>query len=141
MPAPLSNDLRIRMLQAMTDEGLSCKATARRYGVAASTAIRLKQHVQKHKTHKPLKVGGHRLRLLSEHHDRIIFLLSETPDMTLSELQDFLRHDGVSVSLMCIHRHLVRTGFTLKKRRCSRRNKTGRMSGIDGNSGKNTKDG
>ena len=39
MGKPLSMDLRSRALAAV-DEGMSCRAAARRYGVAAATVIR-----------------------------------------------------------------------------------------------------
>jgi len=39
MTRPLSNDLRVRLVGAVAG-GLSCRAAADRYGVAASTAVK-----------------------------------------------------------------------------------------------------
>ena len=40
MTKPLSNDLRVRLIDAVT-QGMSCRAAADRFGVAASTAVKL----------------------------------------------------------------------------------------------------
>jgi transposase len=38
MAKPLSPDLRIRIIRAVEDEGMSCRGAAARFGVAPSTA-------------------------------------------------------------------------------------------------------
>ena len=115
MPGPLSNDLRERMIAVMKN-GLSCKATARQFGVAPSTAIKLKKHEDKHKTVEPLKLGGHLKHKLSQYHDNVIKLLSEKPDMTLFEFTDSLKAQGIATSYGGIYRYLKHIGMTLKKR-------------------------
>jgi hypothetical protein len=40
MTKPLSNDLRVRLIDAVW-QGMSCRAAAGRFGVAASTAVKL----------------------------------------------------------------------------------------------------
>jgi transposase len=40
MTRPLSNDLRVRLIDAVA-QGMSCRAAANRFGVAASTAVKL----------------------------------------------------------------------------------------------------
>lgn len=138
MPAPLSNDLRKRMLKSMNEEGLSCKATARRFGVASSTAIKLKRHACVYRTHAPLPRGGKAYKLAS-HHEKVIFLLSLEPDMTLRELCARLNREGVSIGYGAVFRYLEHIGMTLKKRRCLPRNRTGPTLNTDANNGKNTK--
>ncbi len=39
MARPFSNDLRERVVDAVTGEGLSCRAAAKRFGIGISTAI------------------------------------------------------------------------------------------------------
>ncbi len=39
MAKPLSADLRLRIIRAVEDEGMSCRGAADRFGVAPSTAI------------------------------------------------------------------------------------------------------
>ena len=41
MAKPLSSDLRLRIIRAVEDEGMSCRGAASRFGVAPSTAIEL----------------------------------------------------------------------------------------------------
>ena len=41
MAKPLSPDLRLRIIRAVEDEGMSCRGAAGRFGVAPSTAIEL----------------------------------------------------------------------------------------------------
>ena len=41
MAKPLSSDLRLRIIRAVKDEGMSCRGAASRFGVAPSTAIEL----------------------------------------------------------------------------------------------------
>lgn len=41
MAKPLSPDLRLRIIRAVEDEGMSCRGAAGRFGVAPSTAIDL----------------------------------------------------------------------------------------------------
>ncbi|MGF6313407.1 transposase [Bradyrhizobium sp. i1.8.4] len=41
MAKPLSPDLRLRIVRAVEDEGMSCRGAAGRFGVAPSTAIEL----------------------------------------------------------------------------------------------------
>ena len=41
MAKPLSPDLRLRIIRAVEDEGMSCRGAADRFGVAPSTAIEL----------------------------------------------------------------------------------------------------
>jgi transposase len=41
MAKPLSPDLRIRIIRAVEDQGMSCQGAATRFGVPPSTAIEL----------------------------------------------------------------------------------------------------
>jgi putative transposase len=126
-------------LETMKKEGLSCNQTAKRYNVAVSTVIRLKHHEAKYKTYKPLKVGGNRPRSLAMHQDKIADILSSKPDITLSEIRNILLSEGIHVGLTCIYLHLERCNLTLKKRHCTPRNKTEKMSSIAENNGENIK--
>jgi putative transposase len=139
MPAPLSNDLRLRILSAVKEESLSCHAAARRYNVAASTVIKLKRHADRHGSHKPLKVGGSYKHKLSRHHATVMHLLSNRPDMTLAELGESLEAQNIFVSRMGIYRYLCHIGMTFKKRRCMQRSKTEMTLKKDANSGESIK--
>ena len=49
MAKPLSPDLRLRIIRAVEDEGMSCRGAAARFGVAPSTAIELVSDWRKHR--------------------------------------------------------------------------------------------
>ena len=92
MGKPLSMDLRSRALAAV-DEGMSCRATATRFGVAAATAIRW--HDQRRNTGsyaaKP-QGGDTRPRRIEAHRDTILALYGARRDITLDELRRELGH-------------------------------------------------
>lgn len=45
MAKPLSPDLRLRIIRAVEEEGMSCRGAAGRFGVAPSTAICLRRNL------------------------------------------------------------------------------------------------
>ena len=71
MSRPLSNDLRVRLLDAVA-QGMSCRAAADRFGVAASTAIKLVRRWRDTGTSAPRPQGG------DKRSDRIEVHASET---------------------------------------------------------------
>jgi transposase len=109
-------DLRSRALAAV-DEGLSCRAAARRFGVAASTVIRW--HDQRRNTGgyaaKP-QGGDTRSRRIEAHRDTVLALHDARRDITLDELRRELGQAGVTVAISTLHRFFARHGITRKKR-------------------------
>ena len=116
MGKPLSMDLRSRAL-AVVDEGLSCRAAATRFGVAASTVIRW--HDQRRNTGgyaaKP-QGGDTRSRRIEAHRDTVLALHEARRDITLDELRRELGQVGVVVAISTLHRFFARHGITRKKR-------------------------
>ncbi len=116
MGKPLSMDLRSRALAAV-DEGMSCRAAARRFGVAAATVIRW--HDQRRSTGgyaaKP-QGGDTRSRRIEAHRDTVLALHETRRDITLDELRRELGQAGVTVAVSTLHRFFVRHGITRKKR-------------------------
>ena len=116
MGKPLSMDLRSRALTAV-DEGMSCRAAARRFGVAAATVIRW--HDQRRSTGgyaaKP-QGGDTRSRRIETHRDTILALYGARRDITLEELRRELGQVGVTVAISTLHRFFARHGITRKKR-------------------------
>ena len=91
MPAPISLDLRLRIVRAV-EQGSSIREAARRFAVSPSAAIKLMQRVRATGSAAPARYGGHRrpaarsrMRPTSER------LVEATPDITLAELQAELR--------------------------------------------------
>jgi transposase len=115
MPAPMSLDLRLRIVRAV-EHGSSIRQAARRFAVSPSAAIKLMQRVRTTGSPAPSRFGGHRRRLLAPHEGDLRRLVAATPDLTLAELQAELeRRWGIVAGLSTIHNTLRRIGLRHKK--------------------------
>ena len=115
MPAPISLDLRLRIVRAV-EQGSSIRAAAQRFAVSPSTAIKLMQRVRSTGSAAPERYGGHRRPLLGPHEGDLRRLVEATPDITLAELQAELRgRRGIVVGLSTLHNTLRRIGLRHKK--------------------------
>lgn len=115
MPAPISLDLRQRIVQAV-ERGCSIRAAARRFEVAPSTAIKLMQRVAATGSAAPDRYGGHRRPLLEPVEGELRALVLATPDITLAELQRAIeRRAGITTALSTLHNALHRLGLRRKK--------------------------
>jgi len=68
MVAPLSQDLRRRLIRAV-ERGSSAREAAARFAVSASAAIKLVRRVRETGSTEPAKIGGYRKPLLAGHED------------------------------------------------------------------------
>ena len=117
MPAPISMDLRLRIVRAV-ERGSSIREAARRFAVSPSAAIKLMQRVRATGSAAPARYGGHRPRVLGSHEADLRRLVEATPDLTLAELQTELqRRCGLQAGLSTIHKALRRIGLRHKKSR------------------------
>jgi transposase len=115
MPAPISMDLRLRIVRAV-GQGSSIREAARRFAVSPSAAIKLMQRVRATGSAAPARYGGHRRRVLEPQQAALRRLVEATPDITLVELQNELqRRCGVRAGLSTIHNALRRIGLRHKK--------------------------
>jgi putative transposase len=114
MTRPLSNDLRERVVAAVLG-GESCRATAQRFGVAVSSAVKWSQRYRATGSVTPGKMGGHRKPLLAPHRAFIIERIKQTPHLTLHGLKDELARRGVRVSHNAVWLFLRREGLRFKK--------------------------
>jgi transposase len=115
MPAPMSLDLRLRIVRAV-EGGSSIRAAARRFAVSPSAAIKLMQRVRATGSAAPARYGGHRRPLLAPYEAALGRLIAVTPDITLAELQTELeRRFGLLAGLSTIHKTLRRIGLRRKK--------------------------
>jgi transposase len=115
MPAPLSMDLRERIVAAVV-EGSSIREAARRFAVSPSTAIKLMQRVRATGSPAPDRFGGHRRPILAPHRAEIERLMAVEPDLTLAQLRDRLHERcGVTAGISTLHAMLRRMGMTHKK--------------------------
>ena len=122
MTKPLSNDLRKRLILAV-DGGQSRRAAARRFGVAASTAIKWVRQWRHEGRAEPKPLGGDRHSHRTEAHaGEILALVEETPDITLAEIAEHLEDaHGLRVAQSTVWRLLDRHGMTFKKNRARKR--------------------
>ena len=126
MTKPLSDDLRERLVSAV-DGGLSRRSAAKRFGLAASTAIKWVDRWRRTGDVGPRPQGGdRRSHRIEAHAEEILALVEEKPDITLSELADHLHEvHGLTVAQSTVWRLLDRHGITVKKNRARLRATTG----------------
>lgn len=114
MPRPLSNDLRERLVRAVSG-GLSRNAAAKKFDVSVSAVIKLLQRWSAVGSYLPKQMGGYRKPLLAAHADRLHELMTEQPDMSIAEVQRRLAAAEIRVGQSAISRFLRQLGYTYKK--------------------------
>jgi transposase len=117
MAKPLSSDLRLRIIRAVKDEGMSCRGAASRFGVAPSTAIELVSEWRSTGTCEARVQGGDRRSARIESHAaEILALVEATPDITLAEIAEHLfKAHGERFVPSVVWRFFDRRGITFKK--------------------------
>ena len=116
MTAPLSQDLRKRLVRAV-EEGASAREAADRFAVSASAAIKLVRRVRQTGSTAPAKIGGYRRPILEPHADTLRAIATSKPGITLKEMRDALHARGIAVkALSTIADMLHRLGLSHKKR-------------------------
>ncbi len=126
MTRPLSEDIRKRLILAV-DGGMSRRSAAKRFGVAASTAIKWVDQWQ-HAGHiRPRPQGGdNRSHRIEAHAEEILALIEDRPDITLAELTEYLDDAyGLKVAPSTVWRLLDRHSMTFKKNRARQRTAAG----------------
>lgn len=117
MTAPLSQDLRRRLVRAV-EEGSSAREAAVRFEVSVSAAIKLVRRVRETGSTVPAKIGGYRKPLLFGHEDLLRELTTKRKGITLAEIREELVTRGIEPgSLTTIWLTLRRLGLSHKKRR------------------------
>src|SRR5271154_5654920 len=90
MPKPYSQDLRDRVIDAVEKGEMSRRATARRYEISESAAVKWLERVERDGSREPVGHGGHRASKLMPHRDFLEAARTEKPDVTLQRLCDRL---------------------------------------------------
>jgi transposase len=117
MTTPLSLDLRVRVLAAVTS-GLSHRQAAERFGVSAASVSRWRALERERGEAKSRPMGGdRRSRHIERHGDLILSLYEAQRDITLQELRAALAEQGVAIGYGGLWRFFERRDFTVKKRR------------------------
>lgn len=126
-------DLRGRVIAAV-EGGLSRRAAAERFQVAASTAVKWVRSWREHGRGVAQPKGGDtRSHRIEAHRAAILEAIAAQKDITLVELAAMLgREHGTHLAPSTVHRFLVRHRITLKKRRRTRASRSAQTwPGVD----------
>lgn len=130
MTKPLSNDLRVRLIKAIK-QGMSCRQAAERFGVAASTAVKLMQRLRATGLSAPRPQGGDRRSdRIEAYAGEILELIAARVDITLVEIAAHIETvHGERFAASTIWRLLDRHEQTYKKNRVRQRAGASRRGG------------
>jgi transposase len=116
MPAPLSRDLRDRIVRAVAG-GTSIRQAALRFDVSPSAAVKLMRRYRESGSPAPARFGGYRRPMLAPHEALVRSILEAKSDISLVEMRAELHRHGIVVgATSTIGRFLQRAGLTRKKR-------------------------
>ena len=125
-------DLRRRVVEAI-DGGLSARAAAARYSVAASTAITWHRHWREEGRLEPEQQGKPKGSKLDAHASFILDLVEAEKDIALHEIAERLeRERGVRTCPATVWYFFDKRGITHKKRRAMHRSSSARTSSPGG---------
>lgn len=116
MSAPLSLDLRLRVVRAIEEEGMSRRGAAARFGIGVRTAERWIDEYRLSGSVGPRKMGNPSPPKLAAHRETVLGLLQEQPDIAIEGLRHALAERGIVVGYGSIRRFFEREGITRKKR-------------------------
>ncbi len=116
MGKPLSADLRARIVEDIS-RGNTRRGAATRFGVAASTAVRLQAHFEETGSVAPCRLGRPPdTGKLGRNRDFIIAQVEAKPDITMPELAAVLLAErGVKADPSNLSKFLCKQGFSYKK--------------------------
>lgn len=116
MARALSNDLRSRVLQAWSSDGLSARQAAARFGVGISTAIRWIGRAKLGE--RSARAQGWRRGSRLDPHETFVFEMIEAQkDITLNEMVVRLANEvGLQIGRSALSIWLGRRGWSFKKR-------------------------
>lgn len=114
MARPYSMDLRSRVVSA-AEGGMSCRAAATRYGVAASTAIKWLQRRRQTGSAAPGKMGGHKPRKLVGPHRLWLIERCQAGDFTLRGLVSEMAERGLKVDYRSVWAFVHAEKLSFKK--------------------------
>ena len=117
MASALSRDLRLRVVRAVEEEGMSRRAAAARFGIAIRTAVRWVSDYRATGRLSPVQMGNPSPPKLTPHRETVLALLAAAPDGTIEALRHDLAGRGIVVGYGSIRRFFAREGITRKKRR------------------------
>ena len=128
MARAYSQDLRDRVIDAALS-GAPARKAAARFGIGESTAIVWVRRAREGGERQARKQGQPRRSKLDPHREYLLERIAETPDLTISELQErLLAERSVRASRATLWVFLDRCGLTFKKNPPMRASRTDRIS-------------
>lgn len=127
MPAPCSEDLRLRVMDAVRS-GMTYEEVTHRFRVSNSTILRWVRRLRGSGSHAAFPMGGKKPFVLADEQGWLLQRSPDKPGLTLRELLAELHDRGVEVSYFALWHIVRRAGLRFKKRPSKRASKTGPMS-------------
>jgi transposase len=119
---PRSEDLRVRVICAVVEAGLSRRAAARRFMVSEASAVRWVAAYKETGRTKPLAMGGDHRSVLKAERDWLLRLRREENDLTLEAIATrLLAERGVRADASMLSRFFKAEGISFKKNRACQR--------------------
>ncbi|WP_342723516.1 IS630 transposase-related protein [Bradyrhizobium sp. B097] len=108
--------LRIRVIKAVIEDGLSRNEAARIFRVGIASTIRWVNTFEETRRTAPLLTGGDRRSVLKPHRDWLLELRSKENDLTLDAIVErLLRTHGVEADKSMLSRFFAAEGISFKK--------------------------
>jgi putative transposase len=117
-----SEDLRIRVIKAVTEDGLSRNQAARVFRVGVATAIRWVDAFEDEERRAPLAMGGDRRSVLKPCREWLLALRRAQNDLSLDEIgARLLAEHGIKADKSMLSRFFAACGVSFKKNRARQR--------------------
>lgn len=121
MAAPLSMDLRERVIAAVEKDGLSCHAAAARFEIGVSTAIEWVRRFRETGSAAPGQMGGHKPKAIRDEHETWLRARLRDRDFTLRGLVAELAARGLKVDYHTVWTFVHAEALSFKKNRARQR--------------------
>jgi transposase len=119
--------LRIRVIKAVVEDGLSRNEAARIFRVGIASAIRWVNAFEETRRTAPLPTGGDRRSMLKPYRGWLLELRRKENDLTLDAIAErLLRTHGVEADKSMLSRFFAAEGISFKKNRARQRAKSSR---------------
>lgn len=119
---PRSEDLRVRAIGAVLEDGLSRREAARRFKVGEASVIRWVATFETEGRTKPLRAGRRTPSKLAVHRDWLVELRRKENDLTLEAIAARLEAvHGVTTDKSRLSRFFKAEGISFKKNRARQR--------------------
>lgn len=122
MVKPYSQDLRLRVIAAVEEDGFSRREAARRYRVSPSSVVKWLQAYRRTGRKRPRPMGGDRRSVLKPHVVWLARLIAREDDLTLVAIAARLKAEhGVKADASMLSRFIRAQGVSFKKNTSRRR--------------------